>query len=201
MPEVPRSMIEEWDRYYRSGEYRREWHLKYPSSELRCLLSTGLVPPGRAVDMGCGAGTEAVHLARSGFDTTAVDVSPLALDKTARLARFYKVEVRVHLAAVPDTGLPERSFTFLNDRSCLFCIAPERRLWEGYAREAARILQPGGIMLSRRFGQIGSNGRERYLDRATFEEIFSPFFEIGPIQEAAFRVPHVPSLIAVLKRR
>ncbi|HET8969743.1 MAG TPA: class I SAM-dependent methyltransferase [Candidatus Nanopelagicales bacterium] len=44
------------------------------------------LPPGRALDLGCGEGGDAVHLARLGWQVTAVDVSPTALARTRALA-------------------------------------------------------------------------------------------------------------------
>jgi trans-aconitate methyltransferase len=48
-----------------------------PNSQLVAEL-TGL-PPGTALDAGCGNGADAVWLARQGWDVTAVDISPTAV--------------------------------------------------------------------------------------------------------------------------
>src|SRR3954471_21444334 len=42
--------------------------------------------PGRAVDLGAGEGRNALHLARLGWDVTAVDFSQVALDKGRAVA-------------------------------------------------------------------------------------------------------------------
>ena len=39
----------------------------------------GLLPPGRALDLACGTGRHALHLARLGWQVTAVDISPEAI--------------------------------------------------------------------------------------------------------------------------
>jgi cyclopropane fatty-acyl-phospholipid synthase-like methyltransferase len=41
-------------------------------------------PPGRALELGCGDGRDAIFLAQNGFEVTAVDFSPTAL-KMARI--------------------------------------------------------------------------------------------------------------------
>jgi SAM-dependent methyltransferase len=57
--------------------------------------------PGRALDVGCGEGADAVWLAGRGWDVTALDVSQVALERAARHARDEGVEVRwVHSALV-----------------------------------------------------------------------------------------------------
>ena len=42
--------------------------------------------PGRALDIGCGTGVNAVWLAKQGWQVTAVDYSEVALEKGKRLA-------------------------------------------------------------------------------------------------------------------
>ena len=43
--------------------------------------------PGRALDIGCGAGTDSVYLAKKGWDVTSLDFMPKALEFTQSRAR------------------------------------------------------------------------------------------------------------------
>jgi SAM-dependent methyltransferase len=54
-------------------------------------------PPGRAIDLGCGSGSNTIFLADHGFDVTGVDFSPVALQK----------------AKITATGKPGRRIRFL----------------------------------------------------------------------------------------
>jgi SAM-dependent methyltransferase len=57
--------------------------------------------PGQALDVGCGEGADAVWLALRGWEVTAVDVSPVALDRASRHAGQARVRVRwVHSGLV-----------------------------------------------------------------------------------------------------
>jgi SAM-dependent methyltransferase len=47
------------------------------------LLESGRIVPGRAIDLGCGTGVDAIYLTKNGFDVTGVDRSPTAI-KIAR---------------------------------------------------------------------------------------------------------------------
>ncbi|GIU87432.1 MAG: hypothetical protein KatS3mg009_1947 [Acidimicrobiia bacterium] len=50
------------------------------------------LPPGRALDLACGEGRNAVWLAARGWRVTGVDFSPVAIDKARRLARDQGVD-------------------------------------------------------------------------------------------------------------
>jgi len=51
--------------------------------------------PGRALDLACGEGRNAIWLARQGWDVTGVDFSEVAIDKARRLAGDTVVDWRV----------------------------------------------------------------------------------------------------------
>ena len=58
------------------------------------LVENGHIAPGRAVDIGCGEGSNAtIFLAKSGFDVTGVDFSPTAIKRARKNAQKEGVEV------------------------------------------------------------------------------------------------------------
>jgi SAM-dependent methyltransferase len=79
----------DWDARYASAE--QVWSGQ-PNTALVAEIA-GLTP-GRALDVGCGEGADAVWLAGRGWDVTALDVSRVALDRAARHARDAGVEVK-----------------------------------------------------------------------------------------------------------
>jgi len=72
---------DKWDARYRDGAYERRTH---PTA----LLATWLpqLPRGRALDVACGAGRNALFLAESGYEVTALDISRVGLDRGRRAA-------------------------------------------------------------------------------------------------------------------
>jgi trans-aconitate methyltransferase len=69
--------------HYADGTYLW-WHLSRPSPELAAALEDSWLPGnGRALDIGCGAGTEAAYLASAGWQAAGIDLSEVALTKAA----------------------------------------------------------------------------------------------------------------------
>ena len=90
MPQYHRSPVraEDWDRRWRE----KALHVRgEPSSIVASALED--VPPGRALDLGCGSGRHAVWLAERGFRVTAVDFSEEALRQGRERAAEAEVDV------------------------------------------------------------------------------------------------------------
>jgi SAM-dependent methyltransferase len=59
------------------------------------VQAADLLPPGRALDIACGAGRHALHLARLGWSVTAVDASPVAIAALRARGRGLAIDARV----------------------------------------------------------------------------------------------------------
>ncbi|MFC6018158.1 class I SAM-dependent methyltransferase [Plantactinospora solaniradicis] len=128
-----------------------EWEARYASAEQvwSGLPNTALVAevagltPGRALDVGCGEGADAVWLAGHGWDVTALDVSQVALERATRHARDAKVEVRWMRSAL--VGAPVRAGTF----DLVTALYPALRRTPTNEAEGVLIaaVAPGGVLL------------------------------------------------------
>lgn len=101
------------------------------------------LPPGRALDLACGAGRNAVWLARRGWRVTGVDFSDVALAAARALAAASGVEVEwIEADAVAWTP-PARAFDLV---TVMYLQLPgaERRAALAHAAAAVR---PGGTLL------------------------------------------------------
>ena len=70
---------EKWDARYRDGAYEDRTH---PTALLAEWLPR--LPRGRALDVACGAGRNALYLAANGFAVSALDISTVALARGRR---------------------------------------------------------------------------------------------------------------------
>jgi SAM-dependent methyltransferase len=128
----------DWDRRYAAADLL--WGAE-PNVFLRAETE-GLVP-GRALDLACGAGRNAVWLAERGWRVTGVDFSAVALERAGRLAAERGVQVDWLLADVVSHPLPPRSYDLV---VVLYLQLPaeERRV---VLERAAQALAPAGTLL------------------------------------------------------
>lgn len=130
----------EWDACYRDGNL--PWDTGQPSAELQKMMTENPISPCRALDVGCGTGTNSVWLARQGFEVIGIDVSPLAVERARERALAAGIQAQFLVADVlhlPDLGGP---FGFFFDRGCYHAVrreAPDR-----YAPALAGQLDAGG---------------------------------------------------------
>ncbi|MBN2294039.1 MAG: class I SAM-dependent methyltransferase [Pirellulales bacterium] len=105
--------FEDWDRLYREG--RPPWETGQTSGELIKLLEEGVIPVGRVLELGCGTGANAVCLARKGFEVTAIDSSPTALERARRRGRLENVPVHFILEDVFEFAKKSEPFDLIFD--------------------------------------------------------------------------------------
>ncbi|MER7395163.1 class I SAM-dependent methyltransferase [Streptomyces sp. NPDC000151] len=101
--------------------------------------------PGRALDLGCGEGGDAIWLARQGWRVTAVDVSRVALDRAAGHAAAEGVADRIDWQrhTLGET-FPEGTFDLVSAHFLHTFGALPR---EEVLRTAAGAVAPGGVLL------------------------------------------------------
>jgi SAM-dependent methyltransferase len=101
------------------------------------------LPAGRALDVACGEGRNAVWLAERGWDVTGVDFSQVGLDKARRLADARGVSVHWEVADVTEYAPAPESFDLVIVMY-LHLPAGSRRV---AFRHAAAGVAPGGTLL------------------------------------------------------
>jgi 2-polyprenyl-3-methyl-5-hydroxy-6-metoxy-1,4-benzoquinol methylase len=98
--------------------------------------------PGRALDLGCGTGTNAITLTRHGWQVTGVDFAPKAIRQARRKAAADDLEIEFHVADVADLRMLSGPYDYVLDIGCLFTLKENDRI--KYANEVARLLRPLG---------------------------------------------------------
>ncbi|MGW7576895.1 class I SAM-dependent methyltransferase [Streptomyces sp. NPDC054765] len=133
-----------WDGFYADRTKPVPFFVAKPDENLVAYLERGLVSPGRALDLGCGPGRNALHLASAGFAVDAVDLSPAALAWAADRARETGADVRFlrgDAFTLADTAL-NGPYDLIYDSGCFHHLPPHRRI--SYLALLDRALAPGG---------------------------------------------------------
>lgn len=136
--------LTDWDERYRQGT--PPWDVGRPSPELVRLIEERIVPRGSVIDLGCGTGADAVFLAKRGFDVTAVDVSPIAIERARSRAEQHDALIRFVLGDALKFGQTAGTFDFVFDRG--FYHAIRQTNITGFLDMLWRITRPGTIYLS-----------------------------------------------------
>jgi SAM-dependent methyltransferase len=126
----------EWEKFYGDRDKPVPFFAAKPDENLVSYVERGSVPPGRALDLGCGPGRNAMYLASAGFTVDAVDLSPAAIE----WARERTADVRFLCGDAFTLELDEYDFVY--DSGCFHHLPPHRRV--SYLALLARCLKPGG---------------------------------------------------------
>ncbi len=130
-------------------------------------------PPGRALDLGCGTGTNVLALARHGWQVTGVDFVPKAIRQARRKALQSGLQVDLHVDDVSRLqGIPG-PFDLVLDMGCFHSIAPASR--QAYLQNLQRLLAPGGTFLLYAFLRDNAEPGNRGLTAGEIEAIANRF--------------------------
>jgi SAM-dependent methyltransferase len=102
---------DKWDERYRSGSYEGRTH---PTALLAEWLPR--LPVGRALDVACGAGRNALFLAAAGFEVDALDISAVGLERGRRTAQQRALNLHwlcADLDADPGDALPAITYDLI----------------------------------------------------------------------------------------
>ncbi|WP_199748164.1 class I SAM-dependent methyltransferase [Actinomadura sp. WAC 06369] len=141
----------ELEGFYAAG--RPPWDSGVTPPELVALVEGDAAPPpGRALELGCGTGTNAVYLARRGWEVVAVDLIDGAVRQAREKAAAAGVPVRVlrgDATRLDDLDVPG-PFDLFFDLSCYCGVPPHRRA--AYAAGLSRRAAPGARLLMFGYG-------------------------------------------------
>jgi SAM-dependent methyltransferase len=167
-----------WNLSYVFG--RPRWDTGITPPELVELVESGQVPPGRALDIGCGTGTNAIYLAEHGFRAVGTDIAWLAIRRARRKARKAGVRAAFYVGEAVKLGTPAGppigdAFDLAVDIGCLHAIQSGDRV--AYASMLRRVLRVGGYYLLYAWGPRELLGRAVGLAPHETESLLAGDFE------------------------
>lgn len=101
--------------------------------------------PGKALDLGCGTGTNAITLARHSWKVTGVDFAPNAIRAARKKAIQTGLEIDFHVGDVTDLFMLSGPYDYALDIGCLFTLKTDDR--KKYVNHLVRLLRPEGMFM------------------------------------------------------
>jgi chemotaxis protein methyltransferase CheR len=136
----PDDAVQFWEDRYRSAE--RVWSGRVNP---RLAEVAADLPVGRALDLGCGEGADALWLAERGWQVVAVDVSATALRRAAEAASARNLLARIDFQRHDlNESFPDGTFDLV---SAQYLHSPARLERDGVLQRAAERVNRGGVLL------------------------------------------------------
>jgi SAM-dependent methyltransferase len=128
--------VEFWDSRYRAG--KMPWDFHGVPAALQSYLKTA--QPGRVLIPGCGSGYEVRAFHERGWDVTAMDYAPAAVERAREI--LDELAGKVVLADFFTHDFGDRKFDVMYERTFLCSLPPDMR--PEYARRVTELLVNGG---------------------------------------------------------
>ncbi len=157
------------------------WDTGITPPEVVTMIESGGVRHGRALDLGCGTGTNSIYLAQHGLQVIGVDFSAKAIERARAKSQQAGVSVNFFVSDVTQLDFLSPPFDLVLDVGCFHGLDARKR--ERYAENLARLVSPGGKFLLYAFGptqtpsdrpffRLGSVGVTPEQTRQIFEQGF-----------------------------
>lgn len=101
-------------------------------------------PAGRAIDLGCGTGTNVIALAQNGWQVSGVDFAPRAIKIAQRKIKTAKINADLHVGDVTKLRNIHGMFDLALDIGCFHNLENKK---EDYLNRLDEILTPKGFWL------------------------------------------------------
>lgn len=194
--------------YFASGVNRWPWYAKSLDPDVTRLLQDYGVGGGRLLDLGTCSGSQAIALAKLGFEVTGTDVSPTALIKARENlhAEEGDLDVKFMLDDILETRLDSGQFDVILDRGCFHSIYAFGK--ERYIENVLKILGPQGMIFLKTMSaderRLRDRGMPQHFDRELLRNVFEDFFTIHEIRDSFFCSSNVKhpyrALLTILSR-
>lgn len=193
-----------WEELYRRSDVSDlSWYTPLLDSDFELALKTRLPDGGRVLDLGTGPATQAIALAKRGYDVVASDVAPSAIQKAKHAAAREDVRIDFRVDNILDSGLEDALVDAIVDRGVFHVLPPESR--PRYVAAVRRILRPRGYLFLKAFSDEEPREEGPYhFSPAELRSYFEASFEVLSIEDAAFHgtLADPPrALLASLRRR
>ncbi|MGE3609164.1 MAG: class I SAM-dependent methyltransferase [Bacteriovoracaceae bacterium] len=195
---------EVWDQIFLSkswGKYPPEALLRFVG---RNYIHKGNVKGVKALELGCGPGSNIWFLSREGFEAYGVDISPVAISKANERLKSEGLTAQLVTGSITNLPYENDYFDFVIDNACVYCL--NEASTKIVMKEVHRVLKKGGLFFSITFaddttrgegfttindlefkdakvGTFANAGYVRLASKEKIHEIYGEDFEIKSIEK------------------
>ena len=160
------------------------WETGKPQPVIVELQRAGLIF-GSVLDVGCGTGENAIHLAQHGYDVLGIDAAPKAIDLARQKAANRKSSARfqVHDALALET-LGE-AFDTAIDSGMFHVFSDQQRI--AFVKGLSTVVRPGGAYHLICFSEHETReGGPRRVTQREIRDVFTSAFSLESVEPTHF---------------
>lgn len=192
-----------WNQHYRDNQL--PWENGQVDIHLPKVIKKHEIEKGKALEIGCGTGINAMWLAQQGFTLSALDISPHAISQAKMKHAATESRCQFFVSDFLHDEIPNPPYQFVYDRGVFHIFdTTENRIH--FAAKVAKILAPKGIwhsLIGSKDGPPRETGPPR-LSACDIITAVEPYFEILELSSTTFDREnhiHVCAWIFVGRRR
>lgn len=161
-----------WSFLWRYWRRRTPWDTGITPPEVMDFLSTAT--PGRALDLGCGTGTNAITMARKGWQVTGIDFAPPAIRQARRKAAQKNLRIDFQVGDITRLENVQGPFDYVLDIGCLHSLDQSQHA--DYVEGVKRLVKSGGIYMLYAWQPRKWKGGRRGIAPETIDTLFGTSF-------------------------
>lgn len=175
----------DWQKVYEGPVEKLPWYHQELDADLGLALKAEVGSKGKAfLDLGTGPGTQAIGLAKLGYNVTGSDLSQVAIDKAKKLSDQVRwVQDDILKSKITD------QFDYIFDRGCFHTLPPESR--STYVATVKRLLKPNGKLYLKCFSTKQEEwefGPHRFSPE-DIKSIFESSFTVASVKDCEYQGP------------
>jgi cyclopropane fatty-acyl-phospholipid synthase-like methyltransferase len=157
---------------------RTPWDTGISPPELIAFLENH--EPGRALDIGCGTGTNLITIAQHGWQVTGVDFSSRAIRQAQRKAQKASIQIQLIRDDVTSFNKITGTFDLVLDLGCFHSLSQKEQT--RYASNLNRFIKPGGTYLLYAWLSKGKKKPDSFPSQEVITWLFAPHFELTSVE-------------------
>jgi len=193
----------DWEKLYATSDVATlPWYSPDLDTDIERALKTHRLRGARILDLGTGPATQAMNLAKRGFDALATDISSSAIRKAKAAAKAAGLSIEFRVDNVVASKLETNLVDAIMDRGVFHVLPKDKR--PIYVQTVHRVLRPDGWIFLKCFSdkEPGTWGPFR-IAKSELRGYFDGPFEIQSVVESVFQgnvKPPPKALFATFRR-